>query len=320
MQEPALLSIALSPRTDADRKNLARGLQKLMAEDPTLRTEDGPSSGEVIVAATGELQLEIVLDRLKREFDVEAGVGRPQVAYKEAFTRSAEGEMKYAKQADGRGHYAHVRIRLHPGEAGSGYVFENRIAGGAIPDEFIPSVEESIRESLTCGVLDGHPVDDVRIELYDGSYHDIDSSEAAFRIAAALAFRDAARKAGPVLLEPVMQVDVSVAEEYVNDVMANLSGRRGRIQSRDNRGWTQTIRAQVPLSEMNAYASDLRSRTRGGGTFVMHFSHYQPVHRPEEGTHGVFVRTPRGPLPKPRSSQVALPEPEDGVGLDRSNE
>jgi len=220
--------------------------------------------------------------------------------------------MKYAKHVDGRGQYAHAKIHLYPGESGSGYVFENRITGGAIPNEFIPSVDEGISGALTRGVLAGYPVEDVRIELYDGSYHGIDSSEAAFKIAGAMAFQDAAQKAGPVLLEPVMRVEVVVSREYVSDVMASLSSRRGQIQSGEDRGSTQMISAHVPLSEMSGYSSDLRERTRGRGTFVMQFDHYQPVRRAEDdGAQESFVRAPRRPSPTPRSSRVALPEPED---------
>jgi elongation factor G len=267
---------------------------------------------KVVIGAIGELQLEIVLDRLKREFNVDARVGRPQVAYKEGFTRSAEGEMKYTKQTDGGGQYAHAKIHLHPGESGSGYIFQNKIAGGAIPSEFIQSVDEGIKEALTRGVLAGYPVDDVRIELFDGSYHDIDSSEAAFKVAGAMAFQDAAQKAAPVLLEPVMRVEVVVPNEYVSDVMANLSSRRGQIQSREDRGGTQMISAYVPVSEMFGYSSDLRERTRGRGTFVMQFDHYQPVRRAEDdGAQESFVRAPRRPSPTLRNSRVALPEPED---------
>lgn len=284
----------------------------LMAEDPALRFKGGPLPGEVVIAAPGELQLEIVLDRLKREFNIEASVGRPQVAYKETFTRPADGEMKYAKQTGGRGEYAHAKIHLYPGESGSGYMFENRILGGAIPNEFIQSVDEGIKDALTHGVLAGYPVEDVRIELYDGSYHDADSSAAAFKIAGSMAFRDAAKKAAPVLLEPVMRVDVLIPQEYASDVIANLSGRRGHIRSREQRGNTQSISAHVPLSEMFGYSSDLRERSRGHGTFVMQFDRYQPVQGGEYGgPQDAFVRAPQRPSPTPRSSGVALPEPED---------
>ena len=314
MDEPALLSLALSPKTDADRERLTLGLRKLMAEDPSLRVEDALSTGEVVIAATGELQLEIVVDRLAREFNVAADVGRPQVAYKETFTRSADGAMKYARQIDGRGQYAHARVRLYPGESGSGYTFESTILGGAIPEEFIQSVNDGIKEALAHGMVGGYPIDDVRIELYDGSYHDTDSSEAAFKVAGAMAFQDAARQAGPVLLEPVMRVDVVVSNEFVRDVVADLESRRGQIHSREHRGRTQTIRARVPLSDLFGYFSNLRERTRGRGTFVMQFDRYQPVRRAEDdGAEPSLVRAPRRPIPAPRSSKVALPEPEGGM-------
>jgi elongation factor G len=314
MDEPALVSLAIRPKADADRERLTRGLQKLLEEDPGLRFKDGPLPGEVTIAARDELQLETVVDRLAREFRVEASVGRPEVTYKEAFTRPAEGEMKYAQSTSGGGVYAHVKIHLHPGESGSGYIFENRILGGAIPPEFIQSIDAGITEALTRGVLAGHPVADVRIQLLDGSYHDIDSSEVAFRIAGAMAFQDAAQKAGPVLLEPVMQVEVMVPNEYASEELASLSSRHGQIQSRDDRGRTAILRAHVPLAEMFGYSSDLGARTRGHGTFVMRFDGYQPV-RPAEGdeAQGSFARAPRRPSPAPRSAHVALPEPDDGI-------
>jgi elongation factor G len=251
------------------------GLQKLMAEDPTFRVKTDQATGEVVIAGMGELHLEIIVDRLKREFNVEASVGRPQVAYKETLTRPADGEMKYAKQTGGRGQYGHVKIHLFPGQPGSGYKFENEIIGGSIPKEYIKPVDEGIKEALTRGVLAGYPVDDVRIVLYDGSYHDVDSSEMAFKIAGSMAFQDAAKKAKPVLLEPVMRVEVVVPKEHMGDVMGNLSSRRGQIQSQEDRGGTQIINARVPLSEMFGYATDLRSRTQGRATYSMHFDRYE---------------------------------------------
>src|SRR5204862_386980 len=236
-------------------------------------SDDAPFSALAfkIIAGMGELHLEIIVDRLKREFSVEATVGKPQVAYKETLTRPADGEMKYAKQTGGRGQYGHVKIHLYPGEPGSGYIFENETTGGSIPKEFIKPVDEGIKEALTRGVLAGYPIDDVRIELYDGSYHDVDSSEMAFKIAGSMAFQDAAKKAKPVLLEPVMRVEVVVPKDYMGDVMGNLSSRRGQIQSQEDRGGTQIISARVPLSEMFGYATDLRSRTQGRATYSMHF-------------------------------------------------
>jgi elongation factor G len=272
-----VISLAIEPKTKADQEKLGHGLQKLMAEDPTFRVKTDQATGEVVIAGMGELHLEIIVDRLKREFSVEATVGRPQVAYKETLTRPADGEMKYAKQTGGRGQYGHVKIHLYPGEVGTGYIFENKTTQGSIPKEFIKPVDEGIKEALTRGVLAGYPVDDVRIELYDGSYHDVDSSEMAFKIAGSMAFQDAAKKAKPVLLEPVMRVEVVVPKEHMGDVMGNLSSRRGAIQSQEDRGGTQIINARVPLSEMFGYATDLRSRTQGRATYSMHFDRYEPA-------------------------------------------
>jgi elongation factor G len=272
-----VISLAIEPKTKADQEKLGTGLQKLMAEDPTFRVKTDQQTGEVVIAGMGELHLEIIVDRLKREFNVEASVGRPQVAYKETLTRPADGEMKYAKQTGGRGQYGHAKIHLFPGEPGTGYIFENKITGGTIPKEFIKPIDEGIKEALTRGVLAGYPVDDVRIELYDGSYHDVDSSEMAFKIAGSMAFQDAAKKARPVLLEPMMRVEVVVPKEHMGDVMGNLSSRRGHIQSQEDRGGSQIINARVPLSEMFGYATDLRSRTQGRATYSMHFDRYEPA-------------------------------------------
>jgi elongation factor G len=270
-----VISLAIEPKTKSDQEKLGVGLQKLMAEDPTFRVNTDQQTGQVIIRGMGELHLEIIVDRLKREFNVEATVGKPQVAYKETLTRQADGEMKYAKQTGGRGQYGHVKIHLYPGEPGTGYIFENEVTQGSIPKEFIKPVDEGIKEALTRGVLAGYPIDDVRIELYDGSYHDVDSSEMAFKIAGSMAFQDAAKKARPVLLEPVMRVEVVVPKEYMGDVMGNLSSRRGQIQSQEDRGGTQIISARVPLSEMFGYATDLRSRTQGRATYSMHFDRYE---------------------------------------------
>jgi elongation factor G len=276
MDFPApVISLAIEPKTKADQEKLGAGLQKLRAEDPTFHVQTDQQTGQVIIAGMGELHLEIIVDRLKREFGVEATVGKPQVAYKETLTRAADGEMKYAKQTGGRGQYGHAKIHLYPGEPGTGYIFENDVTQGAIPKEFIKPIDEGIKEALTRGVLAGYPVDDVRIVLYDGSYHDVDSSEMAFKIAGSMAFQDAAKKAKPVLLEPVMRVEVVVPKEHMGDVMGNLSSRRGQIQSQEDRGGTQIINARVPLSEMFGYATDLRSRTQGRATYSMHFDRYE---------------------------------------------
>jgi elongation factor G len=272
-----VISLAIEPKTKVDQEKLGTGLQKLMAEDPTFRVNTDLQTGQTIIRGMGELHLEIIVDRLKREFNVEASVGKPQVAYKETLTRPADGEMKYAKQTGGRGQYGHAKIHVYPGEPGTGYVFENEIIGGSIPKEFIKPIDEGIKEALTRGVLAGYPIDDVRVELYDGSYHDVDSSEMAFKIAGSMAFQDAAKKAKPVLLEPIMRVEVVVPKEHMGDVMGNLSSRRGQIQSQEDRGGTQIIAARVPLSEMFGYATDLRSRTQGRATYSMHFDRYEPA-------------------------------------------
>jgi elongation factor G len=270
-----VISLAIEPKSKGDQEKLGVGLSKLMAEDPTFRVKTDEQTGQVVIAGMGELHLEIIVDRLKREFSVEASVGKPQVAYKETLTRPADGEMKYAKQTGGRGQYGHVKIHLYPGEPGTGYIFENKVTQGSIPKEFIKPVDEGIKEALTRGVLAGYPIDDVKIELYDGSYHDVDSSEMAFKIAGSMAFQDAAKKAKPVLLEPVMKVEVVVPKDYMGDVMGDLASRRGRIQQQEDRGGTQIINARVPLSEMFGYATDLRSRTQGRATYSMHFERYE---------------------------------------------
>ncbi len=272
-----VISLAIEPKTKADQEKLAQGLQKLMAEDPTFRVNTDADTGQVVIRGMGELHLEIIVDRLKREFNVEASVGKPQVAYKETLTRAAEGEGRYVKQTGGRGQYGHAKVRLSPRQPGQGYEFVNAIVGGVIPREFIKPIDEGIREAMTRGVLAGYPVDDVAIELYDGSYHDVDSSEMAFKIAGSMAFQDAAKKAAPVLLEPVMRVEVVVPEEYMGDIMGDLNSRRGRIQSMEARGGTQVVTARVPLSEMFGYATDLRSKTQGRATYSMHFDRYEPA-------------------------------------------
>jgi elongation factor G len=274
-----VISLAIEPKTKVDQEKLGTGLGKLMAEDPTFRVNTDVQTGQTIIRGMGELHLEIIVDRLKREFNVEASVGKPQVAYKETLTREAEGEGRYVRQTGGRGQYGHAKIRLYPGAPGTGYIFEDEIVGGSIPKEFIKPINEGIKEALTRGVLAGYPVDDVKIELYDGSFHDVDSSEMAFKIAGSMAFQDAAKRAKPVLLEPVMRVEVVVPKEHMGDVMGNLSGRRGQIQSQEDRGGTQIIAARVPLSEMFGYATDLRSRTQGRATYSMHFDRYEPAPR-----------------------------------------
>ena len=263
-----VISLAIEPKTKADQEKLGMGLGKLMAEDPTFRVKTDPETGQVVIAGMGELHLEIIVDRLKREFSVEATVGKPQVAYKETVTRPSEGEGRYIKQTGGRGQYGHAKIRLIPRKPGEGYEFENEIVGGSIPKEFIKPIDQGIREAMTTGVLAGYPMDDMLIELYDGSYHDVDSNEMAFKIAGSMAFKDAAKSAHPILLEPVMRVEVVVPEEYMGDVIGNITSRRGHLQSMEARGGSQVINSRVPLSEMFGYATDLRSRTQGRGVVL----------------------------------------------------
>ena len=272
-----VISLAIEPKTKADQEKLGVGLQKLMAEDPTFRVRTDQQTGQTIIAGMGELHLEIIVDRLKREFSVEASVGRPQVAYKETITRPAEAEGKWIRQTGGRGQYGHAKIRIAPRKPGEGYEFVNKIIGGSIPKEYIKPIDEGIREAMTTGVLAGYPMDDVAVELYDGSYHDVDSSEMAFKFAGSIAFKEAAHRAKPVLLEPVMRVEVVVPKEFLGDVMGDLASRRGHIQSQEERGGTQIVSARVPLSDMFGYATDLRSRTQGRATYSMHFDRYEPA-------------------------------------------
>ena len=311
MNHPALLTIVIEPRSHADRERLRRGLTTLTALDPTLHATTDPDTGHAVIGGSSEQQLELVLHRLGREFGVDARVGRPQIAYKEVLTQPADGETKYARQTAGGGEYGHVKLHVHPGEPGSGYVFENDIVGGAIPEEFITSVDQGIRDALSNGVLAGYPVNDVRITVYDGSYHDVDSSAKAFRIAAALAFEDAARKARPALLEPVMRVEVIVLEEHVAEVKENLASRRGQLLEQEGRRGMLVVTAMVPLAEMFGYAADLRDRTLGRGRFAMRFARYQPcpARNDDEGDVS-FIGVPRKRPPTLRNMRAAVPEPD----------
>ena len=272
-----VISIAIEPKTKGDVEKLGVGLQKLAAEDPSFRTYTNEETGQTIIAGMGELHLEIIVDRLKREFKVESNVGKPEVAYRESIVRNAAADYKYAKQSGGRGQYGHVCIRLMPGERSSGFVFENDIVGGTIPKEFIPAIEKGIREAMGRGVLAGYPVIDAKVELYDGSYHDVDSSAQAFEVAGSLAFQEAAKKSGLQLLEPVMKVEVVTPDDYMGDVIGDLNSRRGRILGMNPRGNAQVVEAEVPLATMFGYATDLRSKTQGRATYSMHFGNYQPV-------------------------------------------
>jgi elongation factor G len=273
-----VIALAVEPKTKADQEKLGQGLAKLMSEDPTFKVETDRDTGQTKISGMGELHLEIIVDRLKREFNVEANVGKPQVAYKETVRKPAKGEGRYIKQTGGRGQYGHAKIELEPAP-GEGFVFENEITGGSIPKEFIKPIQEGIREALDRGLMAGYPVVDVRVKLYDGSYHDVDSSEMAFKIAGSMAFQDAGKKASPVLLEPIMRVEVVTPDDYTGAVTGDLTARRGHLEGQLSRGGTQIITAMVPLSNMFGYSTDLRSRTQGRATYSMHFEKYAEAPR-----------------------------------------
>ena len=272
-----VLSIAIEPKTKADQDKLSGSLYKMTMEDPSFKLKVDQETGQTIISGMGELHLEIIIDRLKREYGVEANVGKPMVAYKETITKESRAEGKYIKQTGGRGQYGHVLLRVKPLSLDNGIKFINKIVGGVIPREYIPAVEKGVKEASERGVLGGYPVIGVEIELYDGSYHEVDSSEMAFKIAASMAFQDAVHGAHPVLLEPIMKVEVTVSEEFMGEVIGDLSSRRGKIMGMEMRVNMHIIKAEVPLAEMFGYATDLRSNTQGRGTFTMEFSHYEPV-------------------------------------------
>ena len=272
-----VIRVAIEPKTKAGQEKMGIALSKLAEEDPTFKAYTDEETGQTIIAGMGELHLEIIVDRLLREFKVEANVGKPQVSYKEAITKSTDVDMKYARQSGGKGQYGHVKIHVEPNEPGAGYVFENKVVGGAIPKEYIPAVDAGIQGALTSGVLAGYQVVDIKVTLYDGSYHEVDSSEMAFKIAGSMAIKEALRKAGSILTEPIMKVVVVVPDDYMGDVIGDLNSRRGQIQGMDPIAGGQQIRAFVPLSNMFGYATDLRSKTQGRGTYVMEPSHYEQV-------------------------------------------
>ena len=272
-----VIQIAIEPKTKAGLEKMGIALAKLAEEDPTFKTYTDPDTGQTIIAGMGELHLEIIVDRLLREFKVEANVGKPQVSYKETITKEAIEENKYVKQSGGHGQYGHVKIRIYPREPGSGYEFVNKIVGGVIPKEYIPKIDEGIQEAMQNGPLAGYQVVDMGVELFDGSYHEVDSSEMAFKIAASMAFREAAKKAGPILLEPIFKVEVTAPEEYMGDVIGDLSSRRGRIEGTDMFNGAVSVHAMVPLSEMFGYATDLRSKTQGRGNYVMQMDHFDKL-------------------------------------------
>ncbi len=272
-----VIEIAIEPKTKAGQEKMGIALAKLAEEDPTFKTYTNTETGQTIIAGMGELHLEIIVDRLLREFKVEANVGKPQVSYKETITQPADVDHKYAKQSGGRGQYGHVKIKIYPREPGEGFEFKNSIVGGAIPKEYIPKVEEGIKEAMLTGPVAGYNVVDVGVELYDGSYHEVDSSEMAFKIAASMAFREACKKAKPALLEPIFKVEVTVPEDYMGDVIGDISSRRGRIEGSDMNAGAVAVRGFVPLSEMFGYATDLRSKTQGRGVYVMQMDHFEQL-------------------------------------------
>lgn len=271
-----VISVAIEPKTKADHEKLYEALGKLTQEDPSFKVSYNEETGQTIISGMGELHLEIIVDRLLREFKVEANVGKPQVAYRETIRTASKAEGKFIRQSGGRGQYGHVYLELEPVH-GKGFEFVNKIVGGTIPREYIPAVEKGIREAMDSGVLAGYPVVDIKVTLYDGSYHEVDSSEMAFKIAGSIGFKEAAKKAKPVLLEPVMSIEVVTPENYMGDVIGDLSSRRGKIQQMEKRGNAQAIKAQVPLSDMFGYATDLRSKTQGRANYTMQFSHYEEV-------------------------------------------
>ncbi|WP_316572534.1 elongation factor G [Neobacillus sp. YIM B06451] len=272
-----VIQLSVEPKSKADQDKMATALQKLQEEDPTFRAHTDQETGQVIIAGMGELHLDVLIDRMRREFKVEANVGAPQVAYRETFRGSAQVEGKFARQSGGRGQFGHVWIEFSPNEEGKGFEFENGIVGGVVPREYIPAVQAGLEDALERGVLAGYPLVDIKARLFDGSYHDVDSSEMAFKIAASMALKNAASKCNPVILEPIMKVEVVIPEEYLGDIMGQITARRGRVEGMDARGNAQVVRAMVPLSEMFGYATALRSGTQGRGVFSMHFDHYEEV-------------------------------------------
>jgi elongation factor G len=272
-----VIDVAIEPKTKQDRDALAQALQKLSKEDPSFRVRTEDETGQTIISGMGELHIEIIVDRLIREFKVDANIGQPRVAYRESITKPAKVDKKFVKQTGGRGQYGHCVLDVQPAEEGTGYVFHNSIVGGVIPKEYIPAIDRGIQDALKNGILSGHPVIDVQVNLVDGSHHEVDSSEQAFYIAGSMAIKEACLQAGPVILEPVMTVEIVTPDEYTGDVMGDLNGRRGKVLNMEPRLGAQIIRANVPLKEMFGYSTDLRSYTQGRATFSMQFDHYERV-------------------------------------------
>ena len=269
-----VIAVAVEPKTKADQEKMGIALQKLAQEDPSFRVKTDEESGQTIISGMGELHLEIIVDRMKREFNVEANVGAPQVAYRECIRKPVDQESKFVRQSGGRGQYGHVYLKIEPQQPGSGYEFVNEIVGGAIPKEYIPAVDKGIQEQMLNGVIAGYPVEDVKVTLYDGTFHDVDSSEMAFKIAGSMGFKEGAKKADPALLEPVMKVEVVTPEDYMGDVVGDLNRRRGIIGAMEDSPAGKIIRGEIPLKEMFGYATDLRSATQGRATYSMEFSKY----------------------------------------------
>ena len=283
-----VISIAIEPKTKADQERLSSALTRLSQEDPSFRVSYNEETGQTLISGMGELHLDIIVDRLLREFNVGANVGRPQVAYRETISVPAKAEGKFVRQTGGRGQYGHVYLEVEPLEKGVGFEFVNKVAGGAIPREYISAVAKGVKEATEAGIIAGYPVVDVKVTLYDGSYHEVDSSEMAFKIAGSMGFKEASKKAKPILLEPVMKIEVITPEDYMGDVIGDLNSRRGKVQNMEKRGNTQVISAFVPLSEMFGYATDLRSKTQGRATYTMQFSHYEEV--PKSISEGIIAR------------------------------
>jgi len=274
---PAVVTLAIEPKTKNDQEKMSMSLSKLAGEDPSLRVKVDEETGQTTIAGMGELHLEIIVDRMKREFSVEANVGKPQVAYRETITKAVEQEGKYIKQSGGRGQYGHVWLKLEPNEAGAGFEFINKIVGGVIPKEYIPAVKKGVEEALNFGIQAGYPVVDLKVTLFDGSYHDVDSNEMAFKVAGSICFKEGARKASPILLEPIMKTEVVTPEDWMGDVIGDLNSRRGRITGMEDRMGMKVVSANVPLAEMFGYANDVRSKTQGRASYTMEFSHYDQV-------------------------------------------
>ena len=272
-----VIQLSVEPKSKADQDKMSTALQKLQEEVPTFRAGTDEETGQVIIAGMGELHLDIIVDRMRREFKVECTVGAPMVSYRETFKQAAQVQGKFTRQSGGRGQYGDVWIEFTPNEPGAGFEFENAIVGGVVPREYIPAVEAGLKDSMANGVLAGYELIDVKAKLFDGSYHDVDSSEMAFKVAASLALKEAAKKCNPVILEPIMKVEVVMPEEYLGDIMGDITARRGRVEGMEARGNAQVVSAQVPLSEMFGYATSLRSSTQGRGTYSMVFDHYEEV-------------------------------------------